>query len=68
MFKESCSGENEYLTDDNGVRWYAPRSKKNILAIPRTPMPGGLALVSSTFDHPGVARTTLLVKNKYSWP
>ena len=25
MFKESGSGEAEYLTDDNGVLWYAPR-------------------------------------------
>ena len=30
--------------------------------------PGILALVHSTFGHPGVARTTLLVQNKYCWP
>ena len=27
-----------------------------------------LSLVHSTFGHPGVARTTLLVRENYSWP
>ena len=25
MFEESGSGEGEYLTEDNGILWYAPR-------------------------------------------
>ena len=67
MFKESCSGEDEYLTDDNGVLWYAPRGKKRTLAIPRTLIHGVLSLVHSTFRHSGVARATLLVvRDKYS--
>ena len=68
MFKESGSVEDKYLTDDNGVLWYAPRGQKPTLAIPRTLIPGVLSLVHSTFGHPGVARTTLLVRQKYSWP
>lgn len=31
-------------------------------------MPGVLTLVQSPFGHPGAARTTLLVRGKYSWP
>ena len=68
MFKESGSGEDEYLMNDNGVLRYAPGEKKNILAIPRTLIPGVLSLVHSTFGHPGAARTTLpFVRDKYSW-
>ena len=66
MFKESGSVEDEYLTDDNGVLWYAPRGQKPTLAIPRTLIPGVLSLVHNTFGHPGVARMTLLVREKYS--
>ena len=68
MFKESGSVEYKYLTDDNGVLWYAPRRQKPTVAMPRTFMPGVLSLVQSTFGHPGEARTTLLVREKYSWP
>ena len=39
MFKESGSGEDEYLTDDNGVLWYVPRGKESTLASPRTLIP-----------------------------
>ena len=28
MFKESGSGEDEYLTNNNQVLWYAPTEKK----------------------------------------
>ena len=31
-------------------------------------IPEVLSLVHSTFGHPGVARTTLSVRNEYSWP
>ena len=39
MFEESGSVEDHYLTDDNGVLWYAPRGQKPTLAIPRTLIP-----------------------------
>ena len=55
MFKESGSGEDEYLTDENGVLWHAPRGRKPTLAIPRSMIPGVLSLVHSPFGHPGVA-------------
>ena len=63
--KESASGENKYLADDNGVPWHAPRGEKPTLAIPRMLIPEVLSLVHSTFGHLGVARTTLSVRNEY---
>ena len=64
------SGEmgGEYLLDDEGVLWYAPKGEDAELAIPRVMIPGVLALVHSTLGHPGVARTTLLVRGKCNWP
>lgn len=56
-----------YLLDDEGLLWYAPKGADPKLAIPRVLVPGVLALVHSTFGHPGVARTTLLVQGKYTW-
>ena len=68
MPKESASGKYEYLTDDNGVLWYAPMGKQNTLAIPRTLIPGVLSLVHSNFGHPGVPRTAIpWVRDKYTW-
>ena len=58
----------EYLLDDEGLLWYAPKGEDPKLVIPRVMVPGVLALVHSTFGHPGVARTTLLVQGKYNWP
>ena len=37
------------------------------LAIPRSLVPGILALVHTTYGHPGVARTTELTQRKYHW-
>ena len=44
------------------------QGQNNTLAIPRTLIPGVLSLVHRTFGHPGVARTTLLVRDKFSCP
>ena len=38
----------EYLLDDEGVLWYAPKGEHPKLAIPRVMIPGVLALVHST--------------------
>ena len=56
----------EYVLDDDRLLLYKGEDPK--LAIPRVMVPGILALVRSTFGHPGVARTALLVQNKYHWP
>ena len=63
------SGEmgGEYLLDE-GIIWYVPKGESPKLAIPRVLIPRVLALVHSTFGHPGVARTTLLIQRKYTWP
>ena len=57
----------EYVTDDDGLLWYAPPGAILRLAIPRSLVPGVLAFVHSTCGHPGVARTTELTQKKYHW-
>ena len=57
----------EYVTDDDGLLWYAPPGFILRLVIPRSPVPGILALVHTTYGHPGVARTTELTRRKYHW-
>ena len=55
----------EYVADDNGLLWYAPPGSILRLAIPRSLAPDILALVHTTYGHPGLARTTGLVQRKY---
>ena len=57
----------QYVTDDNELLWYAPPGFMLRLGIPRSLVPGILALVHTTHDHPGVARTTELMQRKYHW-
>ena len=57
----------EYVTDDEGLLWYAPPGSILRLAIPRSLVPGVLAFVHTTYGHPGVARTTELTRRKYHW-
>ncbi|CAN0591494.1 unnamed protein product, partial [Laminaria digitata] len=53
----------EHLVDDEGILWHTHNGEDPKLAIPRAMIPGVLALVHSTFGHPGVARTTLLIQS-----
>ena len=55
----------EYVTDDDGLLWYAPPGSILRLAIPRSLLPDVLAFVHTTCGHPGVARTTELTQGKY---
>ena len=57
----------EYVTDDDGLLWYAPPGSALRLAIPRSLVPGVLAFAHTTYGHPGVARTTELTQRKYHW-
>ena len=57
----------EYVTDDDGLLWYAPPGSILRLAIPRSLVPTVLAFVHTTYGHPGVARTTELTQGKYHW-
>ena len=57
----------DYVTDDDGLLWYAPPGSILRLVIPRSLVPGILALVHTTYGHPGVARTTELTQRKYHW-
>ena len=55
----------EYVTDDDGLLWYAPPGSILRLAIPCSLVPGVLAFVHTTYGHPEVARTTELTQGKY---
>ena len=55
-----------YVTDDDGLAWYAPPgSILRRLAIPRSLVPGILALFHTTYGHPGVARNTEVMQREY---
>ena len=56
-----------YVADDNALLWYVPQGSILRLAIPRSLVPGILALVHTTYGQPGVARITELVQRKYHW-
>ena len=56
----------ECVADDGGLLWYAPPGSI-LRTIPRSLVPGILALVHTTCGHPGIARTTELVQRKYPW-
>ena len=53
-----------YVTDDDGLLWYAPPGSILRLAIPRSLVPGILVFVYTTYGHPGAARTTQLMQKK----
>ena len=55
----------EYVADDDEFLWYVPPGSILRLAVPRSLVPGILALVHTTYGHPGVARTIELVQRKY---
>ena len=57
----------EYVTNDDGLLWYAPPGSILRLAIPSSLVAGILAFVHTTYGHPGVARTTELTQRKYHW-
>lgn len=58
----------DFITDDVGILWYVPRGQKPVLAVPRSMISRVLSLVHSIHGHPGVARTTLLVRDRFGWP
>ena len=55
------------MLDHNVLLWNTPFGGEPKLAIPRALVPGVLALVHSTYGHPGVARTLLLTRAKDWW-
>ena len=58
------SGE-EYVTDDDELLWYLSTGSILRLAIPRSLVPGILALVHSTYGYPGTARNIELMQQWY---
>ena len=62
------SGAGEYVVDDNGLLWMAPRGKIPRLAVPRFLVPGIMALAHSAYGHRGTARNTALINHRYCWP
>ena len=66
---EKGEGEtSDYVLDDQDLLFHAPRGKLHVVALPRKLIPGVLALAHETFGHPGRARATLLIADKYHWP
>lgn len=66
---EQGKGETgDYVLDDQNLLFHAPRGKLHAIALPRKLIPGVLALAHGTFVHPGRARTTLIIADKYHWP
>ena len=61
------SGGGEYVLDDNGLLWVAPWGKIPRFAVPRSIVPGIMALAHSTYGHPGTARFTALISNWFCW-
>ena len=57
----------DYVTDDDGLLWYAPPGSILRLVISRSLVAGILALVYTIYGHPGVARTTELTQQKCHW-
>ena len=57
------SGEmgRQYLLDED-ILWYASKGEEPKLAVARVMISGVLALVQSTFGHPGVAWTNMFVQ------
>ena len=66
--RQTPEGTADYVLDDNDLLWNAPLGEEPKLAIPRALVPGVLALVHSTYGHPGVARNLMMVRGKYWWP
>ena len=58
----------DYVLDEKQLLWYSPVGSAPRLAIPQSLKAGIMALVHTTYGHPGVARTILLVQQHYHWP
>ena len=66
---EKGEGEtSDYVLDDQNLLFHASRGKLHVVALPRKLIPGVLALTHGTFGHPGGARTTPIIADKYHWP
>eukprot|EP00752_Nemacystus_decipiens_P012408 g10995.t1 len=66
---EDGKGEKgDYVLDDQNLLFHAPRGKLHVIALPRRLIPAALALAHGTFGHPGIARTTIIIADKYHWP
>ena len=60
--------QTDYVLDRDGLlRHISPRTPAR-LAVPRSLIPGLLALVHVTHGHTDVMRTTAIVNARYEWP
>ena len=56
------------MRHDEGLLWHSPITSPSQNAVPRSMIPGVMALVHTTYVHPGVGRTTELIQRKFHWP
>eukprot|EP00752_Nemacystus_decipiens_P018499 g16585.t1 len=66
--EEGKGQKGDYVLDDQNLLFHAPRGKLHVIALPRRLIPAVLALPHGTFGHPGIARTTIIIADKYHWP
>lgn len=55
----------QFTLDDDDILWWADVAKRAKLIIPCASVLEFLALVYSTYGHPGVGRTTILLREQY---
>ena len=58
-------GCDPYMLDEERLLWYSSITSPSRLAMPRSMIPGVMALVHTTYAHPEVGRTTELIQRKF---
>lgn len=56
------------MLNDDDILWWADVAERANSILRRTLVPGILAPVHSNYGHPDVARTTILLRGRCSWP
>ena len=54
-------GCDPHMLDKEGLLWYSPMTSPSRLMMPRSMIPGVMALAHTTYAHPGVGRITELI-------
>lgn len=56
------------MLDGEVLLWHSPITSPSRIAVPRFMIPGVMALVHTTYAHPGVRPTTWPIQRKFYWP
>lgn len=55
------------MRDEEGLLWHSPITCPSRISVPRSMVPGVMALVHTTCAHPGIGRKTELTQHKFHW-